>query len=293
MKYKELVLTVPISYADVVSLLIVDCGGSSAILDEETAPTGSIVLTTYVPADDNESLEQIKHSLRHLADEQDAFSPWSFTENEACDGQWLYEWQQYFHPTKVTSHLWVTPAWEEAPLEDGDDVIKIEPGLSFGSGLHDTTCMCMEYLSSVVKEGDKVYDIGTGTGILAIAAAKMGATSVTAVDLDKDAVDQAILNVTLNGVDNRVQVFHSDLLQAVQKEDKTAHVIVANLVTDAVLALLPQLADYVHGGTAIIVSGIIDERIDEVRKKAADCQLLWEDDTLRHGWYAALLRCPE
>lgn len=73
MKYKELVLTVPISYADVVSLLIVDCGGSSAILDEENAPTGSIVLTTYVPADDNESLEQIKHSLRHLADEQDAF----------------------------------------------------------------------------------------------------------------------------------------------------------------------------------------------------------------------------
>lgn len=123
-----------------------------------------------------------------------------------------------FSSDKVTSHLWVTPAWEEAPLEDGDDVIKIEPGLSFGSGLHDTTCMCMEYLSSVVKEGDKVYDIGTGTGILAIAAAKMGATSVTAVDLDKDAVDQAILNVTLNGVDNRVQVFHSDLLQAVQKK---------------------------------------------------------------------------
>lgn len=292
MKYKELVLTVPLSYADVVNLLLVDCGGSSAIMDDGTAPEGAVLLTTYVEDGHPERIEQMKRGLHDLFDRNGHDGSWSLIERDADDANWLYQWQEYFHPTKVADHLWVTPAWEEAPVQEGDEVIKIEPGLSFGSGLHDTTCMCMEYLASVVEKGDTVYDVGTGTGILAIAAAKLGATSVTAVDLDEGAVEQAKHNVSLNGVEDTVQVFHSDLLQAVQKDDTTAHVIVANLVTDAVLALLPQLAEYAHGGTAIIVSGIIDERIEEVRKKATECHLLWEDDTLRQGWYAALLRCP-
>ena len=140
-----------------------------------------------------------------------------------------------------------------------------------------------------MKPGDTVFDIGTGTGILAIAAAKLGASRVTAVDFDAVAVKQAAVNAKLNGVEERLTIANSDLLAAIPQGEQ-ADVVVANLVTNAVLALLPTLPPYLKEGGTLIASGIIDERIDEVRRAAAAVGFTWVDEQFRSGWYAVLMK---
>ena len=139
-----------------------------------------------------------------------------------------------------------------------------------------------------MRPGDVVFDIGTGTGILAIAAAKLGAAHVAAVDFDSAAVAQARVNAALNGVEDRMSIANSDLLTAIPKGQQ-ADVIVANLVTNAVLALLPAVGPYLKDSGTLIVSGIIDERIDDVRSAAETAGFTWADEQLRSGWYAVKL----
>ena len=153
-----------------------------------------------------------------------------------------------------------------------------------------TTCMCVQYLEQAVQPGDIVFDIGTGTGILAIAAAKLKATHVVAVDFDEKAVVQAKHNAALNGVADAITVANSDLLAAVSHEEAKADVVVANLVTNAVLMLLPSLSAYMKPNAVCIASGIIDERIEEVRQAAAAAGFAWEDERLQQGWYAVTMR---
>ena len=215
---------------------------------------------------------------------------WHIMTRNADDADWLYRWQDYFHATKISPHLWVEPSWETAEPGPGEKVIRIDPGVAFGSGLHATTAMCISYLEQVIQPGQLAYDIGTGTGILAIAAAKLGAGHVTAVDLDQKAVDQAVVNVELNELSDRVDVMNSDLLGAISDKGHKADVVTANLVTNAVLSLLPDLASYTHSGSDVIVSGIIDDRIGEIRNSAGQTGYEWVSDTLQDGWYAVLLR---
>ena len=200
------------------------------------------------------------------------WAPWKNGASTWATGR-LFAWQEHFHPKKISRHFWAAPAWEPARPADGEDVLSIDPGLAFGSGFHDTTCMCVQYLEDTVKAGDTVFDIGTGTGILAIAAAKLGASHVTAVD----------------GVEDKLTIANSDLLAAIPQGEK-ADVVVANLVTNAVLALLPTLPPYLKEGGTLIASGIIDERIDEVRRAAAAVGFTWVDEQFRSGWYAVQMK---
>ena len=171
-------------------------------------------------------------------------------------------------------------------------VIKIEPGRSFGSGIHETTCLCVEFLEEAVQKGDFAIDIGTGTGILAIAAAKLGAAYVTAVDNDPISVEQATINVALNGVEEHVSAECSDLLQAVSRKGKKADIIVANIVSDAIVSLLSTVGSYLKDDGIFIASGIIDDRIDDIRSAAALNGFTCEDERLRNGWYALRMASP-
>lgn len=289
MEYKEIDVFIPASYIDVVSLILCECGSQGSIIHDDENYDDLIRLTAYFPTDDTVAEGQVRARLKALEERDPRLSSWRIAVHAANDKEWLYKWQDYFHPSRMTSRLWVEPAWETQEIATGEQMIKIDPGVSFGSGLHATTSMCAAYLEKVITLDQLVYDVGTGTGILAIAAALLGAKHVTAVDLDETAVAQAKINVELNDVTDRVDVLHSDLLEAVSAAGRKADIVVANLVTDAVLALLPSLLPYLHEDSRVIVSGIIDDRLDEVREAAAR-DYDWVDESQRDGWYAVLLR---
>ena len=175
-------------------------------------------------------------------------------------------------------------------VREGEEVIRIEPGASFGSGFHETTCMCIRFLEDFVKQGQVVYDVGTGTGILAIAAAKCGASTVRAGDYDEQAVEQARLNIKLNAADACTTLVVSDLLEQMVPRGEKADLIVGNLVTDLILRLLPNLKDYLKEGGLFITSGIIDERVGEVINYAERYGFSVERTAFENGWYALVLR---
>lgn len=184
------------------------------------------------------------------------------------DSEWLYKWQENFKPTKVGSRIVVKPGWEDHEPADGELVIEMEPGMAFGSGLHETTSMCIKALEKYMAEGAKVLDVGTGTGILAIAAALLGAADCLGIDIDSEAVRVASENTARNGVGDTVAIAPGDLMTGI---DFDADIIVANLMADLVIRLSPAAAAQLDSGGIYITSGILDikeEIVSEAIRKA-------------------------
>lgn len=290
MRWNELDLVVSTTATDLVALLLYECGSNGSIIHDEPDEQGRIRITAYFSPEKEQVAEAVRKQMKLLAQRDSSIGPWEIYQRSTDDADWLYTWQKYFHPKKISHRFWVAPVWERAVPAYGEFVINIDPGQAFGSGLHDTTSMCIRYLESAVKPGDIVFDIGTGTGILAIAAAKLGAAHVTAVDFDEKAVQQALVNTELNAADDVIYVCNSDLLTAIFAGYELADVVAANLVTDAVLALMPDLQAYMRKDAVFIASGIIDERIDEIRGAAVQCGFSWEEECLSNGWYAVRMR---
>lgn len=180
---------------------------------------------------------------------------------ELPETDWIRLWRRHYRTFRVGKRLVIRPPWEEyAPLPD-DLVITLDPGMAFGCGTHPTTQLCLELLERVVKPGDVVCDVGTGSGILAIAAARLGASRVLAVDEDAVAVRVARENVARNGVASVVRVVAGDLLREV---DEPADVIVANIVADVIIAFAPEAARHLKSGGTFIAGGIAAPREAEV-----------------------------
>lgn len=290
MEWKEFKIYIPPKATDLVALRLYEWGSNGSVIqDDDIDESGRICVIAYFPVEIDIE-EKLKTELDKMQQNGSLGGTWSFKTDIANDEQWLYSWQKYFHVMKISPRFWVEPAWEKATLARDELVLKIDPGQSFGSGIHETTCMCIDFLEKDIKPGDYVIDIGTGTGILAIAAAKLGASVVMAVDNDAIAVDQAVINIDLNGVSSKVYAENSDLLSAVSKQNQNADVIVANIVADAIIALLPTLKDYLKRDGIFIASGIIDDRVEEVRQVAENNHFTCESEKERNGWFAIQMR---
>ena len=156
----------------------------------------------------------------------------------------------------------IKPSWEDCELQPEDHVIELDPGMAFGSGTHETTGMCISLLEEMIRGGESVIDVCTGCGILAIAAALLGAGRVCAVDIDPDAVRVATENVEHNHVDNIVTVREGDLLK---QTDEICNICVANIISDIIISFAGPLKAHIHEGGLFICSGIVRERTEEVR----------------------------
>lgn len=176
------------------------------------------------------------------------------------DSEWLYKWQENFKPTKVGERIVVKPSWEEYSAKEGELVIEMDPGMAFGSGLHETTTLCIKALENVLA-AERVLDVGTGTGILAIAAMLLGAKRCLGIDIDADAVRIAKENVERNGLTKEIELREGDLMAGVDFE---ADIIVANLMADLVIRLSPAAAEHLKPGGIFISSGILDIKEDIV-----------------------------
>ncbi len=177
------------------------------------------------------------------------------------DEDWAENWKSQYKPFRLGRHFVVKPTWERFEKQPGDMIIEIDPGMAFGSGTHETTGMCVALVEEYVKLGDRVIDVGTGTGILAIAAGKMGASDVLATDLDAMAVRVARENADLNGMKEIIRTREGNLLEAV---DEVADVAVANIIADVIIMMAAPIRAHIRPGGVFICSGIARERQDEV-----------------------------
>ena len=172
---------------------------------------------------------------------------------------WQNGWRKYYHPMEVGKRLAIVPSWQQY---DTDRVkLVLDPGLAFGTGGHETTNLCLEALDEIVAGGERVLDIGTGSGILAIAALKLGAAVAEGVDIDPVAVRTAGENAALNGVQDKLTVLVGDLSD---KASGQYDLVLANIVANAIISLSPAVPALMKDGGRFIASGIIDTRKDEV-----------------------------
>lgn len=208
---------------------------------------------------------------------------------------WANNWKIYYKPLKIGERLLVRPSWESLSDAEGRTVLSLDPGMAFGTGSHHTTRMCLQYLEKTVKEGDMLLDLGCGSGILSIAGVLLGAKSALAVDIDPIAEKIAYENAEINGVlRDRYEVRIGDVLTDVALRAGLAaqqyEVITANIVASVIIALLPIVPPLLKEGGAFITSGIIRDRLDEVKEAILANGLTIESEDISEEWCAILAR---
>lgn len=251
----------------------------------EELETEIVTVKAYLPADD-----LLDDKLRLLDGQVNELSKHDLDKGRGCiqcrevqDEDWAMSWKEFFHPVKVGEKVVIKPSWEEyLPLPE-DLVIELDPGMAFGTGTHHTTAMCVRCLEDLIKPGSAVFDIGTGSGVLAIAAAKLGAAKVQAVDLDPVAVRVAAENIAINQAESVVSVKQGDLLSGVEGK---ADIIIANIIADVIIRMLPDVCSRLNPNGQFCASGIIVERMADVTEAMLDQGLIVEKVVEEGGWAA-------
>ena len=207
-----------------------------------------------------------------------------------AEEDWMNAWKEYYKPFHLGHHIFVVPSWIEAEPEEDDILLTMDPGMAFGTGTHETTSMCMALLEDHVKPGDTVFDIGCGSGILGIVAAKVGAGEVVCSDLDPNAVLVAKENVEKNGVSDVITVCQGDLVKIPEIQGKKADILVANIIADVIIGVCPNLPPYIKENGIFISSGIIKERKEDVVKALKENGYQIEQIVEKGNWVAILSR---
>ena len=205
-----------------------------------------------------------------------------------CEDDWAESWKQYYKPVPL-GRVTIVPAWESYEAKDGEVIIRMDPGMAFGTGTHETTRLVIRLMQDIISGGERVLDVGTGSGILSICASKLGAKSCNAYDIDPVAVKVAKENAEADGCTN-ITVGVSDLLRGVDLSLGKYDFCVANIVADIIIRMLPDVRDYVKVGAPLILSGIIGERSDEVREAVIKAGFKVEKEISEHDWVGMLVR---
>lgn len=226
-----------------------------------------VLVKAYFGADESEALQKLEEKIISLKDDTDFdLGALEVSILKVDDGDWKDEWKKYYKPFEVGEKLFVRPYWEDAEHAARKEII-LDPGMAFGNGTHETTFMCMELIERYVKPDMFIYDVGCGTGILAVAAINLGAKKAVAIDRDSVAVDVARRNIELNKLKDKITAKTGDLLIG---EAKKANMIIANIIADVIIPFASAANDMLKEGGVFIASGIINERADETRK-AIEC----------------------
>ena len=201
---------------------------------------------------------------------------------------WADSWKKYYKPIKTGKRIVIVPVWEKYDAAEGELTVLMDPGMAFGTGTHETTRLCASLLEKYEKPGDLMLDVGCGSGILAICAAKLGAKECFACDIDPNAVRIANENAEINETP-QVTAEVSDLLKQVKKVDGGYDICCANIVADVIIRMAPDIGDYISDEGKIIVSGIITERKDETVAALEACGWRLVDSMEERGWFAGVL----
>ncbi|MDN5707945.1 MAG: 50S ribosomal protein L11 methyltransferase [Planococcus sp. (in: firmicutes)] len=269
-----------------------DVFGEIYSLDPEDFPTEGVILKAYLPVNSflGEAVEGIKLAINNLVEFNINVGRNVVTISEVNEEDWATSWKKYYHPVKISKRFTIVPTWETYhPVSSDELIIELDPGMAFGTGTHPTTVMSLQALEKHVDKGNTVIDVGTGSGVLAIGAALLEAQSVRALDLDEIAVKAAGLNVKLNKVQNRVDVFHGNLLEAI---DDPADVVVANILAEIIMSFTDDAYQAVKPGGIYITSGIIAQKKNDVKQALEASGFIIEDIMMMEDWVTIISKKP-
>ena len=265
------------------------------ILDKETITSlkeGAFVAayfpeTIFLP----EILPFIREQVAKLPEYGLTIGKNELTVSEVAEENWALAWKKYYHPVRISRYLTIVPSWEEYRAQHEDEkIITLDPGMAFGTGTHPTTRLTLQALEVTLRGGETVLDVGTGSGVLSIASKYFGAKAVHAFDLDEVAVRAAQESMDLNPVAADVQVSANDLLQGIAIE---ADLIVANILADITLLMIPDAWRLLKQSGTLIVSGIIEAKkqlvLDAMLAQGFEVDQIFQ----QKDWYAIILKKPE
>ena len=247
-----------------------------------------VTITAYYP-EDTELTERLQKIEAELAAVEKRIGKFRFGPalfRHVTEEDWSDEWKQYFHVTRVGKHIVIKPSWEDYEPEPEDVVLELDPGMAFGTGTHPTTVLVLEALEKMIRPDTTLFDVGTGSGILAMTAAKLGAKNVKAVDIDGVAVRTAKENIEKAGMQDRIEVRQGDLLHGTEGK---ADVIVANILADIIIMLLPDIPGKLKEGGLFFASGIIEDYQQDVTEAAEKAGLRVKETTRIKDWVGLLM----
>lgn len=246
----------------------------------------TVIIKVYFPEHVNhiEKIADIKMRIDAMRDYLDVGTG-NISTVHMEEQEWANEWKKYYKLTPIGKNIMIKPTWEDyTPKSKEEIIIELDPGMAFGTGTHETTSMCMALLEEHVQANDVVLDIGTGSGILGITAAKLGAKKVIGGDLDKTAVEVAKENIKQNKVSDIMEVKYGDLLEITNEK---GNIIVANIIADVIIPLSKNVGNVMLEDAVFISSGIIEDRIDDVVEAIeANFQIV---EIRRKGEWAAIV----
>ena len=259
--------------------------------DLERHMAGRSRITFYLEAGDQgfAKLGEVRLRLEALKRERQDLGTLLMTLEDVQDADWENNWKQYYKPMEIGKRLLVIPQWEEA--DPGDRVpLYLDPGLTFGTGAHATTRLCLTALEDLVRGGERVLDLGCGSGILSVAALRLGAESALAVDIDDKCRTAARENAGLNGIGpDRLEILVGNLLTDETVAERIGggwDIVLANIVADVIIALAPRVRGMLSPGGTFLCSGVIEGRSAEVEAALAANGLTIRDRREDNGWYA-------
>jgi ribosomal protein L11 methyltransferase len=260
-------------------------------LNPDDYPEEGVIVKAYLPVNSflGETVDAIKESINNLIIHNIDIGFNKVTISEVNEEEWATAWKKYYHPVKISEKVTIVPTWEiYTPVSSDELIIELDPGMAFGTGTHPTTVMCIQALERSVRPGDRVIDVGTGSGVLSIAAAMLGAEDVRAYDLDEVAVTSARLNIKLNKVSDKVTISQNNLLDGV--EENTADVVVANILAEVILRFTDDVARVVKPGGIFIASGIIQQKKDQVKEGLVQSGFEITETILMEDWVAIMAK---
>lgn len=305
MEWTDLKITVPAAHAQTAEAIATGISGSGIYVEdyrdleqqvEEIAhvdlieqalldkPRDSVCIHMYLPPDENPA--EVAELLRDRLSRAEA--PYTLELAGVEQEDWENCWKQYYHAMELGERLAIVPSWET--YENAQRaVILLDPGMAFGTGAHETTALCLTVLDGLLRGGERVLDIGTGSGILAIAALKLGAQSAEGVDIDPMCVRTAGENAARNGVEKSFRVLVGNLSEQASGQ---YDVICANIVANAIMSLAPEIPALLTPNGTFLASGIIDTRKDEVATALVQAGLSVRETREENGWVAFVCGLP-
>ena len=234
----------------------------------------------------NTKLNIIFNNLKEFMESENEFIYEIFTA-KCNDEDWQDEWKKYFHTVNITDNIVIKPSWNEYEPSDNEIVVEIDPGLAFGTGTHETTSLCVEFLEKYAQNKKKLLDIGCGSGILMLIGKKLGVEKVVGIDIDEKVNDVVLENFSKNGINDNFQVIIGNLVDNVNEK---YDLVVSNILVDVLEKLLEDIEKALEKGAIVIFSGILNEKEEAFLKKAKNYNLKQIDRKDKNNWVSLVFK---